>query len=90
MATFNGRSVGKEGGPKVSASVTEKPMPHQQQPEQQQPAATSNTNFDFNFDDAPSQQPAAGDMDLDDLLSGGQAKKSARAENVNIFEFDTV
>lgn len=52
MATFNGKTVGKDEGPKVSANVIEKPK-QPDQPAQQQPAA-GNTNFDFNFDDAPS------------------------------------
>ena len=81
MATFNGRTVGNEGGAAASSSVQQPPpnnttsdqqsAANASQPAPPQPAAN---NFDFNFDDAPSaapaQQPAAS-VDLDALLSGG-------------------
>ena len=94
MATFNGRSIGKDAGPAQSVSLSSNAQPAQQQAASNANSNQQKTNFDFNFDDQPAQnttnQPSA-QVDLDALLSGEPKKTgSFAAKQVDIFDFDNV
>ena len=53
MATFNGRSVGKEEGPAQSVSAVDAGAQNTVQSSDMTNPPAASTNFDFNFDDAP-------------------------------------